>query len=62
MTHFIVMAYIDPATGAIVLQAVVAVALALGLGFRNLLQAPYRVLRRLCDGTRSSSEPANRRQ
>lgn len=62
MIHYIVVAYIDPATGAIVLQALVALVLALSLGFRNLIRAPFRFLRRLCDGNRSLSQPADRQQ
>jgi hypothetical protein len=37
-------AYIDPATGAIVLQAMIAGALAMGLVFRRFLISPFALL------------------
>ena len=41
---FSLIAYIDPATGAIVLQAIIAAVLAGGVIFRRALQAPFAFL------------------
>lgn len=43
-SFLIVFAYIDPATGAIVLQAMLAAVLALGMGFRKVLLSPISLL------------------
>jgi hypothetical protein len=43
--HEVPLAYIDPATGAIVLQAAIAGVLAVGVACRRFLVAPFSLLR-----------------
>jgi hypothetical protein len=50
-------AYIDPATGAIVLQAIVAGALAMGLVFRRFLISPFAMLFGKLFGRKHSQVP-----
>jgi hypothetical protein len=52
-TSHALLAYVDPATGALVLQAAIAGVLAAGVVFRRLLLAPFALLRgRLLRGRR----------
>jgi len=51
-------AYIDPATGAIVLQAIIAGTLAMGLVFRRFLISPFAILFGKLFGRKRSEVPA----
>lgn len=44
MNNFEILGYIDPATGALVLQVIVAAVLGAGFFFRRLLLSPFRLL------------------
>ena len=53
-SHYtVLLAYIDPGTGAIVLQVVVATLLTMGAVFRRILLAPFAKLR----GKNRQTEP-----
>ena len=43
-------AYIDPGTGALIVQVVIAVVATIGIVFRRVLLSPFYALRRLFGG------------